>query len=124
MVIVETRVFTKKVETLLTDDDYRCLQDELVSRPDAGKIIPGSGGLRKLRWAGSGRGKRGGVRVIYYVLPHRGILLMLLMYSKKESRHKSSRPCSVIKLCNSCKSRLPPWQCVVSVCSSMTFGID
>ena len=84
MVIVETRVFTKKVETLLTDDDYRCLQDELVSRPDAGKIIPGSGGLRKLRWAGSGRGKRGGVRVIYYVLPHRGILLMLLMYSKKE----------------------------------------
>jgi len=66
MIIIETHIFTRKLKALLTDDEYRKLQNELVLRPDAGKIIPGSGGLRKLRWAGSGRGKRGGVRVIYY----------------------------------------------------------
>ena len=65
MVIIETPIFTRKLKTLLLDDEYRKLQHELVLRPEAGDIIPGSGGVRKIRWAGSGRGKRGGVRVIY-----------------------------------------------------------
>jgi mRNA-degrading endonuclease RelE of RelBE toxin-antitoxin system len=65
MLLVETPVFTRRVLKLLTDDDYRLLQQELVGRPEVGDIIRGSGGLRKVRWAATGRGKRGGVRIIY-----------------------------------------------------------
>lgn len=68
----------------MTKEDYRKLQNELLSRPEAGKIIRGSGGLRKLRWGGSGRGKRGGVRVVYYWIRDEEIILMLLIYPKKE----------------------------------------
>lgn len=64
MVIIETSVFTKQVTRLLEDEEYRLLQAILVNRPDAGDIIPGSGGLRKVRWGIGERGKRGGVRVI------------------------------------------------------------
>jgi len=64
MIIVETSLFTKQVQKLLTDEAYRHLQSELANRPDLGAIIPGSGGLRKVRWGYRGQGKRGGVRVI------------------------------------------------------------
>jgi mRNA-degrading endonuclease RelE of RelBE toxin-antitoxin system len=84
MLVVETPVFTRGVLKLLTDDDYRLLQHELVARPDVGNIIRGSGGLRKVRWAATGRGKRGGVRVIYYWSVDREIILMLLIYGKNE----------------------------------------
>src|SRR6266481_4718174 len=57
MLVVETPVFTRRVLKLLTDDDYRLLQHELVARPDVGNIIRGSGGLRKVRWAATGRGE-------------------------------------------------------------------
>lgn len=66
MVIIETSIFTRQVQALLTEDEYRELQIVLVSRPNLGSVIKGSGGLRKVRWASSGKGKRGGVRVIYY----------------------------------------------------------
>ncbi len=72
MVIVETSTFTRRVQELLSDEDYRKLQTVLINRPNTGAIIPGSGGLRKVRWALSGRGKRGGVRVIYYWAVRRG----------------------------------------------------
>lgn len=82
MVIIETSVFTKQVQALLSDEEYRELQADLVKRPDAGPLIPGSGGLRKVRWAMSGRGKRGGARVIYYWGVGEDRLLMLLIYPK------------------------------------------
>jgi len=66
MEFVETPTFTRWVLKWVKDDDYAAMQTVLVKRPDLGKIIPGSGGIRKMRWAGSGRGKRGGLRVIYY----------------------------------------------------------
>jgi hypothetical protein len=66
MVIIETSIFTRQVQVLLDDDDYRSLQMTLVLRPEAGGLIPGGGGLRKIRWGAKGRGKRGGVRLIYY----------------------------------------------------------
>ncbi|MDA8098412.1 MAG: type II toxin-antitoxin system RelE/ParE family toxin, partial [Nitrospiraceae bacterium] len=71
-------------QDILGDDEYRLLQDQLVQRPDAGKIIPGSGGLRKLRWSASGRGKRGGARVIYYWFVSDEIILMLFAFPKNE----------------------------------------
>jgi mRNA-degrading endonuclease RelE of RelBE toxin-antitoxin system len=84
MVIVETKIFTKQVIDLLSDDEYKKLQVVLVESPEAGSLIKGSGGLRKIRWAIQGRGKRGGVRVIYYWVVKNEKLLMLLMYPKSE----------------------------------------
>lgn len=66
MVIIETSVFTRQVQKLLNDEEYQELQLALAEGPDLGVIIGGSGGLRKVRWSRQGRGKRGGVRVIYY----------------------------------------------------------
>jgi len=82
MVIVETSVFTKQVQKLLTDEEYQQLQADLVTRPEIGSVIPGSGGLRKVRWSMPGRGKRGGARVIYYWAVQPSQLLLLLMYVK------------------------------------------
>lgn len=66
MVFVETTLFSKLLPEYLSDDAYRSLQNYLIERPDAGAIIQRSGGVRKVRWAAGGKGKSGGVRVIYY----------------------------------------------------------
>ena len=97
MLVVETPVFTRRVLKLLTDDDYRLLQHELVARPDVGNIIRGSGGLRKVRWAATGRGKRGGARVIYYWAVDREIILMLLIYGKNEQDDLTAEQLRVLK---------------------------
>ncbi|HET8796087.1 MAG TPA: hypothetical protein VFO89_00260 [Thermoanaerobaculia bacterium] len=64
----ETSLFTRRLLSRLTDSEYLELQTALILQPDLGELIPGTGGIRKLRWreAGRGKGKRGGVRVIYY----------------------------------------------------------
>jgi hypothetical protein len=84
MIFIETSVFTRQVQELLTDEEYRELQKTLVNRPDAGALIVGSGGLRKIRWVRQGRGKRGGVRVIYYRAVSQEQILMLFLYPKGE----------------------------------------
>jgi len=63
---VETKLFTRLVHEYLSDDEYSKLQQALLSDPEAGAVIRGSGGVRKLRWGIAGRGKRGGIRVIYF----------------------------------------------------------
>jgi mRNA-degrading endonuclease RelE of RelBE toxin-antitoxin system len=83
--IVETTVFTRQVDDLLDAESYRLLQLELADRPDRGPVISGSGGLRKIRWPGSSRGKRGGIRVIYYWARDRHRILMLLAYAKADT---------------------------------------
>lgn len=82
MVIIETPIFTKQLLSTLSGEEYRLFQATLLERPDAGKIIPGSGGLRKVRWGLEGRGKSGGVRVIYYWFTEGGTILLLFMYPK------------------------------------------
>jgi mRNA-degrading endonuclease RelE of RelBE toxin-antitoxin system len=84
MVILETSVFTWQIKELLGDDEYSLLQMELAGRPDTGKLIPGSGGLRKVRWSAKGKGKRGGMRIIYYWAESYSQILMLFIYSKGE----------------------------------------
>ena len=84
MVIVETSLFTRKVRDLLSDDEYRRLQLKLVEHPESGALIVGSGGLRKIRWRASGRGKSGGARVIYYWAVARDRVLMVALYGKNE----------------------------------------
>jgi mRNA-degrading endonuclease RelE of RelBE toxin-antitoxin system len=82
MVFVEFPNFTKRVTDLLDDEDYRKLQAALIANPELGDLIRGTGGLRKARWSAKGRGKRGGVRVIYYWITQRYQVLMLLIYPK------------------------------------------
>ena len=82
MVFVETQVFFKRVQEYMTDDEYAEMQALLALRPDAGRVIKGSGGIRKLRWAGSGRGKRGGLRVVYYWWVAKDRISLLIVYPK------------------------------------------
>ncbi len=79
---VETPLFSRVVERYLSDDDYAELQAYLSEHPEAGDVIRASGGVRKLRWAAQGRGKRGGVRVIYYLRLVEGQVWMLTIYAK------------------------------------------
>ena len=89
MVFIETPVFTRRVQELLPDDSYRALQLALALRPEQGPLIPGGAGLRKIRWRQPGSGKRGGVRVIYYLDGPREAIYMLFIFAK--SRHSDLR---------------------------------
>jgi mRNA-degrading endonuclease RelE of RelBE toxin-antitoxin system len=89
MLFVETPVFTRELEGLISDDDYRNLQFSLLLRPEAGPVIPGSGGLRKVRWGLGGKGKRGGLRVIYYFDKRKECIYMLLVYPKSRQEDLS-----------------------------------
>ena len=79
---IETRLFSRLVGEHLSDDEYASLQRALIANPEAGVLIPGTGGVRKIRWAVPGRGKRGGVRVIYYAKVREGVIWMLTIYAK------------------------------------------
>jgi hypothetical protein len=83
---VETTVFTRQIVEVLSDDEYRLLQEALLRRPEQGAMIKETGGARKLRWAKEGRGKRGGLRVIYYWHSEREMFLMLYAYRKTEQK--------------------------------------
>ena len=79
---IETQLFSKLVRNYLSDEEYRRLQLALADNPELGAVIKGTGGVRKVRWAGSGRGKRGGVRVIYFARRPEGVIWMLTIYPK------------------------------------------
>jgi hypothetical protein len=91
MLFIETSVFTKLLPNYLIDEDYGGLQTYLLQKPDAGSIVKGSGGVRKVRWAPSGKGKSGGVRVIYYWKKSEHEIWMLTLYSKSERATISGR---------------------------------
>lgn len=79
---IETKLFTRLVQEYLSDEEYQELQTLLIAKPEAGKLIASSGGVRKLRWGAPGRGKRGGYRVIYFVKIAAGVIWMLTIYPK------------------------------------------
>ena len=81
---VETPVFSSQLQGVLSDDDYRALQLAIALRPEQGDLIPGSGGLRKLRWGLRGKGKRGGLRVIYYWDSDEDGIYLLFLYPKNK----------------------------------------
>ena len=82
MIFVETKLFTELVQDYLSDDEYAAMQQFLVVNPEAGDVIPASGGVRKLRWGVAGRGKRGGLRVIYFLRRRNDEVWMLTLYAK------------------------------------------
>ncbi len=82
MIFIETPVFTEDLLNLLSDDEYVEFQKYLASNPLAGDVIQSTGGLRKIRWAAGGKGKRGGVRIIYYHVTPDSQIRLLLIYKK------------------------------------------
>ena len=84
MIFIETSLFTKLLSDYLSDEEYRSLQWYLLEHPEAGAIIRGSGGIRKIRWSQEGKGKRGGVRVIYYWKKSAYEIWLLTIYAKNE----------------------------------------
>ncbi len=84
MIFIETPLFTKRLSELLDDDSYAAFQRLLADRPEMGDIIEGTGGIRKVRVASSGRGKRGGSRVIYYHFTAAAQIALLMIYPKNE----------------------------------------
>lgn len=97
MKIIETTIFTKRIRSLLTEEEYRNLQNELIINPEKGMVIRGSGGLRKIRWGISGKGKSGGVRIIYYWIIKKKTILMLLVYPKNEQDNLTSSQLKILK---------------------------
>lgn len=84
MIFIETSTFTKLIGKYLSDDEYLGLQKVLLKYPDAGKVVRGTGGVRKIRWRLPGKGKSGGIRVIYFWKVNDDEIWMLTVYGKSE----------------------------------------
>ncbi len=85
LTFVESTLFTSLVHEYLSDDEYAALQQALTDNPEAGDVMRGSGGVRKIRRGIAGRSKRGGIRVIYYLRSRQGEICMLTLYAKNEA---------------------------------------
>lgn len=94
MVFIETSTFTKLIGKYLSDGEYLGLQKFLLKYPDAGKVIRGSGGVRKVRWRLPGKGKSGGLRVIYYWQVSEDEIWLLTVYGKSE---RETIPAHILK---------------------------
>lgn len=97
MEIAETSLFTKEIIKLLSDDEYKNLQNHLAEHPECGDIIKGSGGLRKLRWKVEGRGKSGGIRNIYYYAKEKHLILMIFVYPKSKTSDLSQKQIEMLR---------------------------
>ena len=96
MEFIESTIFTKYVYEYLSDDEYLGLQNFLFLYPEAGKVVPGSGGVRKIRWAMAGKGKSGGVRVIYYYKRQDDEIWLLTIFSRNEVGNLSAHVLRII----------------------------
>ncbi len=96
MELIETPVFTKKITEILSDSEYSELQWALVANPEAGSLIQGGAGIRKLRWRIPNRGKRGGLRVVYYLYSSEDKIYLLLPYCKSESEGLTKRQVMIL----------------------------
>lgn len=97
MVFKEAVLFTKYLQDYLDDDEYRELQNFLIEQPKAGEVIEGTGGLRKLRWSLGNKGKRGGLRIIYYFQVSEDQIYFFTLYAKNEMSDLSDEEKKVLK---------------------------
>ncbi len=84
MEFTELPLFEKYIYDYLNDDEYAAFQWDIAQHPDTGNLIKGGGGIRKIRWTAKGKGKRGGVRIIYYHYVSRCEIILMLIYGKNE----------------------------------------
>ncbi len=94
---IETALFTRLITEYLTDEEYSELQYYLAEHPESGAVIPGSGGVRKLRWTHRGKGKRGGLRIIYYLRTSDGVIWMLTAYPKNVQENIPAKTLAAIR---------------------------
>ena len=97
MIFIETHLFTKQLGAYLSHEEYRELQNFLLEKPDNGDIIQGTGGLRKLRWGTRTKGKRGGVRIIYYWHKINHQIYLMTLYAKNEITDLSEKEKKILK---------------------------
>lgn len=97
MIFIETNIFTRLITELMNDEEYQELQKILIKSPDMGNIIKASGGLRKVRWKLQGKGKSGGVRVIYYWVVNDEQIRMLYVYPKGKQENLSIEQVRMLK---------------------------
>ena len=97
VLFIETPTFTRLITTLLSDDEYADLQADLSANPERGDLIRGSGGVRKVRFAVRGRGKSGGIRVIYYWVRREGHILMLIAYPKSRKDNLTAAETTILR---------------------------
>lgn len=97
MKFVETSIFTKIVKEILEEEEYRALQLAILYRPEQGRVIKGTGGLRKIRWKTKGSGKRGGIRVIYYLICEDETVFMLYAYKKSDASDLTKEQTKTLK---------------------------
>ena len=98
IVIKETSIFTKQIQSLVSDEEYSHFQNLLIKNPEIGDVIKGSGGIRKTRIAANGKGKRGGARVLYYWISDEEQIFMLLAYAKNEFDNISHEQLKILKI--------------------------
>lgn len=96
MEFIETDVFTRIILELLSDDSYRELQEFLIKTPEFGDLIPGSKGLRKVRWKPENQGKQGGIRTIYYYKAADDQILFLYAYPKSKKDDLSPKQLKIL----------------------------
>ena len=92
-----TTTFTRMITDLLSDEDYRILQHTLAANPEVGDIVPGGGGIRKIRFALPDKGKRGGIRIIYYWQKSKDSLYMLIAYIKSKKSNLTTAETAILK---------------------------
>ncbi|MEW6713476.1 MAG: type II toxin-antitoxin system RelE/ParE family toxin [Nitrospirota bacterium] len=97
MVFIETRIFTRLVSDYLTDEEYKDFQLYIAENPEAGDIMQRTGGLRKIRWKSKGKGKRGGIRIIYYFQTAADQIYLLTLYGKNEVADLTSDECKSLR---------------------------
>src|SRR5689334_16973658 len=94
MTVAELPAYQRRASKLLADEDRRAVVDYLAAHPKAGDLIEGTGGVRKLRWSRDGRGRSGGVRVIYYFHSEAMPLYLLTLFAKNERANLSKAECN------------------------------
>lgn len=94
---IETPTFTRLVTALLSDDEYMKLQNEIVEDPERGDLVKGGGGIRKLRYGVQGRGKSGGIRVIYYWVKDNHLIYMLVAYPKSKKDDLTDKETAILR---------------------------
>lgn len=97
MEFIETKVFTKRVLDILKDGHFGLFQASLIANPESGPVIKGGGGIRKVRWSVEGKGKRGGIRILYQWLPEKNQIFLLFLFQKNEQDNLTPKQLEILR---------------------------